>query len=338
MSRRAQYVVGFVLGVVLVGWFLRRADLTQVAVLIRGADARFVGLACLTVGFTSLQRAWRWRRLLGSLGSFRITDLWATIAMGWTVSVLLPGRLGEIARPWLLAQRTPVDASAALGSVVLERIFDVVAILCLLAGYLVLAPPAVGLSPDGAATLGLLRTVGVGLLSALVALGVVAMLVARSSRIRERAATGISGRLPARLARLVTSFLRGMSELRSARAVAQILLSSIMLWGTVVLTYVLLFEAMALDVEWYGAIPLLTLLVVGAAVPTPAGVGAFHKVAQIGLVGLFGVPNDAAVAYAIVSHAVAFLPLAAVGLALLIRAGMAGQVLRDMGSNLAASE
>ncbi len=338
MSRRTQFVVGVVLAVALVAWFLRRADLSQVAILLRQADLRLVALACLTVAFTSLQRAWRWRQLLSPLGSYAVRDLWAAILMGWSVSVLLPGRLGEVARPVFLSRRAPVAASAGLGSVVLERLFDVVAILTLLAGYLLLAPAPTALTVDGAATMTVLRSAGMGLLAALAVGGVVGIAAARNTSIRRRVESGVERLLPAAAARVLVSFLTGMSGLRSRMAVLRVLLRSVALWATVVLTYVLLFAAVDIAVPWYGAIPLLTLLVVGAAVPTPAGVGAFHKVAQLGLVGLFGVDNDAAVAYAIISHAVAFLPLAAVGLVLLVRGGLVSETFRGLGRNLGAEK
>lgn len=338
MSRRTQFVIGVVLAVVLVAWFLSRADLPRVASLLRATDLRLVALACLTVGFTSLQRAWRWRQLLSPLGTYAVRDLWATILMGWSVSVLLPGRLGEVARPVFLSRRASIAASAALGSVVLERLFDVVAILTLLAGYLLLAPAPTGASAAGAATLAVLRSAGMGLLAALVLSGVLAILAARNASVRRRVTATVERLLPARAAGVLVSFLTGMSGLRNRTAAVQVLLSSVALWATVVLTYVLLFVAVGIAVPWYGAIPLLTLLVIGAAVPTPAGVGAFHKVAQLGLVGLFGVENDAAVAYAIISHAVAFLPLAAVGLVLLVRGGLVAETFRGMGENLAAEK
>ena len=327
MSRRTQFVMGVLLALVLVAWFLRRADLPQVAGLLRATDLRLVALACLTVAFTSLQRAWRWRYLLSPLGSYAVRDLWAAILMGWSVSVLLPGRLGEVARPVFLSRRAPIAVSAALGSVVLERLFDVVAILTLLAGYLLLAPAPTALSADGVATMAALRFAGMGLLAILAAGGLVAIAAARNAAMRRRVAAALERLLPAKAARVLVSFLTGMSGLRSRTAVAQLLLSSVALWATVVFTYVLLFVAVGIAVPWYGAV-----------VPTPAGVGAFHKVAQLGLVGLFGVDNDAAVAYAIISHAVVFLPLAAVGLVLLARGGLVAEVFGDMGQNLAAEE
>jgi uncharacterized protein (TIRG00374 family) len=326
MSRRTQFVVGLLLAAVLIGWFLRRADLPQVVALLGAADLRAVALACLTVGLTSLQRAWRWRRLLAPLGTFAIRDLWAAIVMGAAVS-LLPGRMGEVARPMFLAQRASISTSVGLGSVVLERILDVVAILMLLAAYLVLAPLPPTMNADGAATLAILRSVGMGLLLALLGLGIVALLVVNDDVRRARLTATVRRRMPAPVARLLVSFFSGMAGLRNPASIGLVMLSSLALWTTVTFTYVILFAAVDIAVPWYGAIPLLTLLVIGAAVPTPAGVGAFHKVAQLGLVGLFGVANDTAVAYAILSHAVAFLPVGAVGIALIVNAGMSSEVL-----------
>ena len=114
MSRRTQFAVGVLLAVVLVAWFLRQANLLEVASLLRETDLRFVAAACLTVVVTSLQRAWRWRLLLEPLGRFAIRDLWVAILMGLAVS-LLPGRLGEVARPMFLSQRAPIAASAGFG-------------------------------------------------------------------------------------------------------------------------------------------------------------------------------------------------------------------------------
>ncbi len=95
--------------------------------------------------------------------------------------------------------------------------------------------------------------------------------------------------------------------------------------------YVVLFWAFHIDLPAYASIPLVALLVAGVAVPTPAAVGAFHKAAQIGLVTLFGIDNDVAVAFAIVSHTIGFLPLGALGALLLVREGLTFAALRRLG-------
>ena len=53
-----------------------------------------------------------------------------------------------------------------------------------------------------------------------------------------------------------------------------------------------------------GTFLLQALLVIGVAVPTPGGVGSYHEAYRIGVTTFFGAPNDAAVAAAIVTHAI----------------------------------
>ncbi|OJT20096.1 hypothetical protein BO221_33450 [Archangium sp. Cb G35] len=81
-------------------------------------------------------RALRWGSLLSGLERVRFDALNASTAVGNMVFVLLPLRLGEFARPILISRRSSIRASAALTSVVLERIIDGVAIALLLEGTL----------------------------------------------------------------------------------------------------------------------------------------------------------------------------------------------------------
>jgi len=65
-----------------------------------------------------------------------------------------------------------------------------------------------------------------------------------------------------------------------------------------------------------------TLLVVGVAVPTPGAIGGFHAAYQIAVVTFFGVPDDRAKSAAIVLHAISFVPVMVVGMALMAREGL----------------
>jgi len=81
-------------------------------------------------------RALRWGSLLSGLERVRFRALNASTAVGNMLLVLLPLRLGEFARPVLISRRSSIRASAALTSVVLERVIDGVAIALLLEGTL----------------------------------------------------------------------------------------------------------------------------------------------------------------------------------------------------------
>ncbi|MFW6198577.1 MAG: lysylphosphatidylglycerol synthase transmembrane domain-containing protein [Acidobacteriota bacterium] len=330
MSRRVQVVIGVLLAVVLTVLFLRQADLAEVGRQIVEAEPGWLVVAVGVTFFTMLQRAWRWQSLLAPVARVRVSLLLACTLMGWTVNVVLPGRLGEVARPVLASRRSEVPAGAAIGSIVLERIFDALAVLVVLAVYLTFLPPPTGLGDEGRAMMAALRTTGVvGLLSGFAGLGG-GMLLLR----RPQGASRLLGRLleslPARLAELARTFLFGLASLRDPRRVLGIFVHSLFLWVAIGSTYWFLFLAMDIRLPWYSIPSLLALLVVGVMVPTPGGVGSFHKAAQIGLVSLWGIDNELAVAYAIVSHGVAFLPTAAVGLLLLVREGVGWRSLRQL--------
>jgi uncharacterized protein (TIRG00374 family) len=81
-------------------------------------------------------RALRWGSLLSGLERVPFRVLNEATAVGNMLFVLLPLRLGEFARPVLISRRSSIRASAALTSVVLERIIDGVAVALLLEGTL----------------------------------------------------------------------------------------------------------------------------------------------------------------------------------------------------------
>jgi len=330
MRRQSQAFVGAALAGFFIWLFLRQANFAEVWELLRSASLGLILLTILTNLLTSVQRAWRWKYLLAPIAEVPFRPLLDCTLMGWTVTVLLPGRLGEIARPVLLSRRTEVRATAAIGSVVLERIFDALTVLLLLAAYLAFFPAPTGVSDEGRVVLDAMRGSGMIGLAGLLGLGAITVIAMRNVAFMAGVDRLLDRWLPARVALLVKSFIHGMSGLKSLRMLVMISFSSLVLWGTILLTYILLFHAMGVDLPWYASMPLLALLVVGVMIPTPGGVGSFHKAAQVGLVGLWGVNNDLAVAYAIVSHAVAFIPLAVIGLVLLLREGLTLGAIRSM--------
>ncbi len=70
-------------------------------------------------------RSLRWNNLLAPLGvHVPAGPLLAISSVGFMAILALPARLGEFVRPGLLRQRGEVSASAALGTVAIERIVD----------------------------------------------------------------------------------------------------------------------------------------------------------------------------------------------------------------------
>src|SRR3712207_2306212 len=107
---------------------------------IREANFLFV-LPAVAVYFVGVWlRAARWRLLVAPFAAVPTSRLFRVIVIGFAVNNVLPVRLGELVRTFLLCRSHGVPIAAALATVLLERLLDVVALCALMTLVLVLVP------------------------------------------------------------------------------------------------------------------------------------------------------------------------------------------------------
>lgn len=100
----------------------------------------------LGVAVFYLLKSWRWRLLLRPVGDFHtLRDCLPPTMVGFAFNNLLPAHLGDFVRVLVFARRHQISKTAVLSSAVLERVFDVVAILGFLGLGLAFVP---GMSDD----------------------------------------------------------------------------------------------------------------------------------------------------------------------------------------------
>jgi len=100
------------------------------------------------------------------------------------------------------------------------------------------------------------------------------------------------------------------------------LVLSVPLWLSIAAGIWLTSLAFHITFAYMGSFLVMTLLVVGVAMPTPGAVGGFHAAYQIGVQTFFGAPDDRAIGAAIVLHAISFLPVTALGIVFMAREGL----------------
>src|SRR5262245_31045655 len=112
------------LTILLMAWFLRQARLDQVWAEVRQARLSFllVGLVLTRVAYRF--RAVRWQYLLKPVGETRLKNAFRATLVGFAVSFVIPARAGEFVRPYMLARKERLSATAAFATVVLERLLD----------------------------------------------------------------------------------------------------------------------------------------------------------------------------------------------------------------------
>jgi len=318
---RTAFILALTLG--LLAFFLRSADLGRVWAEMRGASLTLILAGALATLASYPMRAMRWRYLLQPVGQVRFGPALSATVIGFAASVILPARAGELLRPYLLARREQLSATSAFATIVLERVLDLVAVLLLLGTYLMTAGP--GRGPFEAESLRAVR--GGGLVAALAALALLVLLGALAGHpdwlVRlvgrlERVLPAAAGRI----APLATRFTRGLAAVRQPRRLLVALGLSLPLWLMIALGIWLTALAFHMTVPFTGSFLIVAFLVLGVMVPTPGAIGGFHAAFQVAVTSFYDVPVDRAVGGAIVLHAASFLPVVALGAALMVREGM----------------
>jgi uncharacterized protein (TIRG00374 family) len=253
-------------------------------------------LSGLCAGAASIAvRARRWVQLLRPVAGVAMGDALSSTAIGAGAAALLPLRLGEIVRPALLARRSSIRFSAALSSVVLERLFDMLfVVLCFLGLSLVYPLPETARLAA--------RGLGLGVAGVFVTL----IAVQRRRETSDRWIRAILARLPASLAARLRpatgGLLDGVRGLGDPYTVVAVCGWSACLWAAIALVF--LSSIVALDVTVpLGPATLASVVIVAAAVllpQAPGSVGTWQAGCVIAL-GLFGVPSDLAVGYSLLT-------------------------------------
>ncbi len=273
---------------------LQGIDLRQVGDTL--AQAEYVYLIPATVAMLAylFTRAVRWRLLLGPEVSLA-RCFWVT-NIGYLVSDVLPFRLGDPARALVIGQDSEVSTAAALSTVVVERVLDMLMVVALLAGV---APFVSGVG----------SALSAGLVAGAAAVAAVAVLLALAFRpdwgkgIVRWVLDRVPGLDTERWMQRLDGLFDGLAPLRSGRRALALLGWSVVVWACSVANYWAVVRAFLPRPPALAAPFLVGVAGMGMALPSsPGAMGVFHAVARYGLTVPFGVQADRAVTIAFGLH------------------------------------
>lgn len=335
--RRHLRTVGVVgLAVALMAWVFRSTDLASVWAEIERARADLIAASAAGIALAYAVRVKRWLLLLAPLGPVRVGSATRATLIGFATSTIVP-RLGELVRPYLLARREDLSMSAALATIVVERLLDMVAVILLFGLFLL----AFGnqLPSTGEQVLGGLKAGG---LTVAIGAGVFLALVCAAARrpgwevwLAQRVERLAPHGPGATASRFITRFGAGLGAARDPGRLLRAVAWSLVMWALVGATAWWGCLAFGIALPPSSGLLLMVLMALGVSAPTPAGVGSFHVAVQVGLTAFYDVPMDAAVGAAVVLHAATFAPVTVVGLAWMARDGITFRRMADLTSSSA---
>ena len=288
---------------------------------LRGANYLYVLPALLLTLSTYCLRAYRWQILLKPLKPIRWIHLLSATTIGFMANCVFPGRVGEFVRAGAIGIKEHMSPATALTTVIVERIFDLLAVAVFVVIVLVLMPA------DGPAMISVRKAIGDpkkwGLVIGGITVGafILMLLVKRFPS----AALGVGGvplrvlpkGLRVRAQRILMGLIVGLESLDSVAQVLYLALLSVLHWALQVGSNMALGYCFGLPLSF--ADGSLIFVITAGAVAVPQGPGFVGVLDYAVLISLQALSVDANTArsYAIVLHAVAVLPVTLLGFAFL---------------------
>ena len=320
----------FVVAALLLYLALRGVDLRHVLSALGTANYALLVPLIVVVLLSHLVRAWRWQVLIkelpeaeGRRPSIRLA--FSSLMIGYMVNYAAP-RLGEVVRTANLANREHLTFSGLFGTVVVERILDMVVLLLALGSVLLLlldrfsTVDRLFIEPI-AEQLGRIPAIAVG-----AAILMVAILIFFIDRQFLRMEGSAMRRLwESHAIPMLTSFKDGVMTLVRTRSWGTIVISTVLMWFFYLLMahipFIMLGMAEPFDISLLDSWSIMLLGAVGVVIPSPGGIGSYHYITIQTLVHLCAVTQEAAASYAVLTHAAQLVLYVLVGAACLLLQG-----------------
>ena len=315
MKHWGKALAGILITVVALWWALAGVAFADVWANIRMGNPWLLlaSVAVATLGF--FLRALRWKILLAPVKpDTKLSSRFAGVSIGFMANNILPARVGEFARAYAFSRLEPVTASAAFGSLVVERFMDGVVLLL----FLVLPIFAPGF-PSGAMSSGtgaVVLRAGIVLVTAvLVALVIMAVWPKAFVRAAHWAARFVPKSMSTPVLSGLDAFLGSLAIMRDPKLLAMGFAWTLAFWTWHGVSFWLGMLAFGIDTGFVSAIFTEAVVGFGVALPSAPGFfGTFHFAANVALSDVYGVSQAQSLAFAFGYHFGGWIPITLIGL------------------------
>ena len=326
--RNRHLIIGIVASLVALWWSLAGVEWGSVGVALGGARLWLFIPIVVLFWLHYLVRSYRWRYLLPPPHRAPIGDLFDGLVIGGVATYLLPLRAGEFIRPYIVSRRGSYPYPVALASVVIERFFDLAAVLLsfgIVVSNIAALPSWVNRGAQG-----------LGVLAGFLLAGIIVGAWFRSFVVASvRALTPfLKTTLQNRLIHFVDDLLYAAVSLRDIPVLLRVLGATVLVWGSTFFSfYLFICMIPALPVSLTISIAVTIVIALSVAAPSAPGFVGIYQAGSVAALSLYGVSAEDAVAFAIISHAAQYIMVLTFGAFSIQRQGVRWGELRDQVRN-----
>ncbi len=259
-----------------------------------------------------LVRAYRWKFFFPEYDTIKFNSLWASVCIGYMSNNILPFRIGEIIRAWIIGRKENRKISEAFATIVVERVFDILSIIILFVGFIFYFASQDDISLPQWMVQGAWIITAVSV----IALGFLLFLRFRTESTLAFVRFFLKPfpeKIRSSVMHLVGSFVTGLSILSHVGDTLIAFFLSMVVWLVLAVAYYFEFLAVGIHTSLLVSVFLIVGLAFAVSIPSAPGfIGTFHFVGKEVLLMLGVVGNIEA--YVLLAHAMAYIPVVVLGL------------------------
>ena len=329
------FIVGLVISAAALYLAFRKVPVGDLLNYLASIDYVWVLPAMAMVLISFYLRAIRWQVILTSYRKIPIWRAFHPMMIGFMINCVLPGRLGEVARPIILQKKEKVPFATGLATVAAERIFDI----CLLLLLFIVTVSAIQIDPDANVAFGnyhlnraTLEMVFGGMLKlgAVLIIGILLITVARVREIiyaairfspslfffsSQNFKQVIRIKICEPLVRIIQNVAQGFELVRYPKKLLLCSIYSLFIWGLSAFSYYLFsLGSPGIDLTFYELSVVMVIICFFISLPSVPGWWGLWEAAGVFALSLFGVSAKDAAGFTLANHALQLFPVIIVGL------------------------
>ena len=306
VSKKLSIAIGLLLSVLGLWYAFHDLDIQEIWISLKSVNLPLLASATILMLYSVWVRAQRWRLIVMPFKEVKTSVLFGSAMIGYFGNAILPLRMGEILRGYSLGQMENMSSSAVFGTIILERILDIVGLVVIIIIFMFVYP-----------TTELMGLVLYGII--FITIGVILLIIWLSQTKLPWESWGsrfaiLQSPMGAKVWKMIENVVSGIISIRKTHHALEISLYTIALWALYYVYIYILVLSMNLPLNWVAVGVILITTTLSISVPSAPGyIGTYHAVAVAVLTELFSIGLHDSQAFAVILHAVGYIPFIIVG-------------------------
>ena len=297
----------------------RKVDFSEVFNHMRHLDIFWIVCFIVLFFFLNCLRGYRWYLLAvdSEKGFKTIYSFIKIVVIGSMLNNILPLRMGDLVRAYLVGKKNNLRKSYVFGTVIIERVFDVLTLFILLSLFLLLVKTKSVEIPHY-----LKHLSKVGLLLGFLGFFILIYFNRYKDKILDKLNKLHNIHLLKKITKWIDSLMEGFAVLNKNHHILTVVVFSIALWFFESVSFFFIGQAFHLDLNVWVFVFVMISVCLSTLIPSgPGYIGVFEG-ACIASLGIFGVDKELALAYAVVLHSLQIIIITIAGAIFSLKEGL----------------